>query len=43
MNIRQEQVVFLVVAAILGAMVYGDLSSDTAPPRSRRRSRSVNR
>ena len=38
MNIRQEQVVFLVAAAILGAMVYGDLGSDAAPSRSRRRS-----
>jgi tetratricopeptide (TPR) repeat protein len=38
MNLRQEQVVFLVVAAILGFMVYGELGSDAPSSRSRRRS-----
>ena len=37
MNIRQEQVVFLVAALILGVMVYGDISSDTSGQRSRSR------
>ena len=37
MNLRQEQIVFLIAALILGVMVYGDVSGDTSGQRTRTR------